>query len=98
MPLTHYGVLLGTKVGYHRDPPDNFGKFYHGHIDVQTPGGLYNTAIDVDSNRPGVSVQWRILPLRVTEWSPVFGLADGFHLLASNETTGAVDYYRDPRL
>lgn len=98
MPLSHYGVLLGTKVGYHRDQPDNFGRFYHGHIDVQTPGQLYNTAIDVDSERPGVQVQWRVIPLRVSEWQPIFGLADGFHPLAMNQTSGAVDYYRDSRL
>jgi hypothetical protein len=54
MPLSKYGVLLGSKAGYHRDPPDDFGRFYHGHIDVQTPGQLYNTAIDVDSQRAGV--------------------------------------------
>jgi hypothetical protein len=98
MPLNNYGVLLGAKVGYHRDQPDNFGKYYHGHIDVQTPGQLYNTAIDVDSNRPGVSVQWKVLPLRGGEWQSIFTLADGFHQLASNETSGAVDYIRDHRL
>jgi hypothetical protein len=98
MPLTHYGVLLGSKAGYHRDPPDNFGRFYHGHIDVQTPGQLYNTAIDVDSNRPNVSVKGRVLPLRVGEWQSIFSLAHGFHQLASNETSGAVDYIRDVRL
>ena len=98
MSLAHYGVLLGTKAGYHRDAPDNFGRFYHGHIDVQTPGQLYNTAIDVDSERPGISVRWRVIPLRVSEWQPVFTLADGFHSLASNDSSGAVDYPRDLRL
>jgi hypothetical protein len=98
MPLNNYGVLLGTKAGYHRDAPDNFGRFYHGHIDVQTPGQLYNTAIDVDSERTDVSVQWRILPLRVSEWQLIFTLPDGFHHLASIETSGSVDYFRDTRL
>jgi hypothetical protein len=98
MPLDEYGVLLGTKVGYHRDEPDNFGRFFHGHIDVQVPGGLYNTAIDVDSERPGISVQWRVVPLRVAEWQPIFSLPDGFHGLSSNDGSGAVDYVRDQRL
>lgn len=98
MPLHNYGVLLGAKAGYHRDQPDNFGKFYHGHIDVQTPGQLYSTAIDVDSERPGVQVKWRVIPLRTSEWDPIFQLPDGFHPLVSNEISGAVDYARDHRL
>ena len=44
MPLDKYAVLLGAKAGYHRDRPDNFGRFYHGHIDVQAPGQLYKAA------------------------------------------------------
>src|SRR5262245_33823298 len=98
MPLQNYSVLLGAKAGYHRVPPDAFGRFYHGHIDVLTPAGLFNTAIDVDTQRAGVKVSWRILPLRVSEWAPIFGLADGMHALASNGTSGAVDYIRDVRL
>ncbi|MBS0156561.1 MAG: DUF2278 family protein [Nitrospira sp.] len=98
MPVQNYGVLLGTKAGYHRDLPDNFGRFYHGHIDVQTPGQLFNTAIDVDTNRQGVQVRWRILQLRVTEWDSIFTLSDGFHALPSSETSGATDYVRDARL
>lgn len=98
MPLEDYGVLLGTMAGYHRDAPNNFGKFFHGHIDVQTPGGLYNTAIDVDSERPGVQVQWKVLQLRSSEWQSIFSLSDGFHRLASTASSGAVDYYRDSRM
>jgi hypothetical protein len=92
MPLTNYGVLLGTKAAYYRDTPDNQGKYMHGHIDVQTPGGLYNTAIDVDVAKPGVRVERRVIPLRVGEWSDVFGLADGYHPLTSDDASGAVDY------
>ena len=98
MAITNYSVLIGTKAGYHRDDANNFGKFFHGHIDVQTPTQLYNTAIDVDSERPGVSVQWRLLHLRPAEWTAIFALPDGLHPLTSNSTSGAVDYYRDPRL
>ena len=98
MPLQDYGVLLGTKAGYHRDPPDAFGRFYHGHIDVLASGQLYNTAIDVDSRREGVSVRWRVIHLRVSEWQNIFSLPDGFHRLTSTPASGAVDYIRDPRL
>jgi hypothetical protein len=59
MPLSQYGVLVGTKVGYYRDQPNNFGKYFHGHIDVQTPNQLYNTAIDVDS-QPPKQVKWKV--------------------------------------
>lgn len=98
MPLQSYGVLLGTKTKYYRDQPDNYGRFFHGHIDVQAAGQNYNTAIDVDSNRVNVSVEWRIMHLRVSEWDPIFSLPDGFHQLVSNDASGAVDYFRDPRL
>ena len=98
MAIANYSLLLGTKAGYRRDAPGNFGKYFHGHIDVQTPGQLYNTAIDVDSERPGVSVQWRVLHLRTSEWTTIFSLPDGLHALASTATSGAVDYIRDPRL
>ena len=43
-------------------------------------------------------VQWRTLRLRRSEWGAVFALKDGLHPLASNATSGALDYYRDPRL
>jgi Uncharacterized conserved protein (DUF2278) len=98
MALKDYGVVLGAKAGYHRDAPNDFGKFFHGHIDIQTPGQLYNTAIDVDSERPGVKVQWKVVKLRSGEWQAVFELADGFHPIASNELSGAVDYLRDHRV
>jgi hypothetical protein len=97
MPLSQYGVLVGTKVGYYRDQPNNFGKYFHGHIDVQTPNQLYNTAIDVDS-QPPKQVQWKVIHLRSEEWQDIFTLADGYHPLASNGNSGAVDYYRDLRL
>ena len=98
MTLKAYGVVLGSKAGYHRDAPNNFGKFFHGHIDIQTPGQLYNTAIDVDSERAGVRVQWKRVVLRPDEWLPIFGLTDGFHSLVSDANSGAVDYLRDGRL
>jgi Uncharacterized conserved protein (DUF2278) len=36
--------------------------------------------------------------LRPTEWTTLTGLAAGFHLLASNPSSTALDYIRDPRL
>ncbi len=43
-----YGVVIGTKAGSHRDPPDNFGRDYHGHLVVHSPDGNYCCAIDGD--------------------------------------------------
>ncbi len=98
MPLDQYGVVLGSLADFTRDPPDNFGRFFHGHVKVNVPGGVYNCAVDVDVPTVGVRVQWRIQHLRAGEWGGVFGLPDGYHSLASNETSGAVDYIRDSRL
>lgn len=98
MPLNDYGVLIGAKAGYHRDQPDAFGKYFHGHIDVDTPQGRYETAIDVDSERPGVKAQFKVIHLRPAEWGPILQLPNGFHRLPSNGTGGAVDYLRDSRL
>lgn len=97
MSIQGYGVLLGTKIGYHRDQPNNFGKYFHGHITVGTPGGTYDTAIDVDS-QPPKKVLWKIVHLRPSEWQAIFNLPDGYHPLASTPQSGATDYIRDPRL
>jgi hypothetical protein len=99
MPLPHYGVVLGTFGGFRRDDPDEFGKYYHGHVTVNLPGGeTYNCAVDVDTHNDAIHVEWRLQHLRPAEWAGVFGLADGFHPLASNDTSGAADYFRDGRL
>lgn len=97
MPISGYGVLLGAKIGYHRDQPNNFGKYFHGHITVGTPGGTFETAIDVDS-QPPKKVLWKIVHLRPNEWKQIFDLPDGYHALASTPQSGATDYLRDPRL
>ncbi|MBK8461407.1 MAG: DUF2278 family protein [Micropruina sp.] len=46
MPLSGgYGLVIGTKHDYFRDPPDNFGRFYHGNLVVAAPLGTYKCAI-----------------------------------------------------
>ncbi|MBL0358413.1 MAG: DUF2278 family protein [Chitinophagaceae bacterium] len=65
MPLNRYGVLIGTKTNYFRDAPDNFGKFYHGNIEVTINGIPYRCAIDVDSQV--TRVQWRIIEFTVAD-------------------------------
>ena len=97
MPLDHgYGVLLGTIQNYYRDPPDNFGRYYHANLIVQAPAGTYHCAIDVDSHASNTGVEWRTFGLRAADLSIVLGLGSGWHALASNDTSGALDYIRSP--
>lgn len=99
MPLSDgYGVVIGTISDYYRDQPDNFGKYYHGNIKVNTPAGIYHCAIDVDSHQSEVGVQWRTVTLTESDLSQLLSLDLGFHFLSSNSTSGAIDYIRSPKL
>jgi len=93
-----YGMLVGTLVSVERDDPNNFGRFMHGVLTVGTPAGTYRCAVDVDTRNGQIPVQWRIQPLRIAEWAGLLALPDGWHPLASNAYSGAVDYIRDPRV
>ena len=94
MPLPRYGVAIGNLDRFYRDPPNQFGRWYHGHIDVSTPSGIWTSAIDVDTPT-GVGVSYRISTnLRSSTLGPVADLPPGFHLLPSNATSGAIDYVR----
>jgi hypothetical protein len=98
MPLAHYGVVVGTLVRFYRDPPDDFGRWYHGHVEVQTPDGLWTSALDVDTPT-GVGVSYRVSArLATTALGPVATLPAGFHELARTPASGAIDYLRSPFL
>jgi hypothetical protein len=97
MPLSDgYGVLNGTILDYWRDDPDNFGNYYHGNLKLQAPNGEYRCAIDVDSHASNVGVEWRTVTLRANELAAVTAMGPGWHPLASNSTSGALDYIRSP--
>lgn len=97
MPLTDgYGVLIGTINNYYRDDPDEFGKYYHGNLFLSAPLGSYHCAIDVDSKKSDVGVEWRTVVLRADELSALTALSSGWHALVSNSTSGAIDYIRSP--
>lgn len=94
MPLDDYGVLAGALVGHHRDNPDDQGKWFHVHLEVSADGHEYDCAIDVDSHQMENGVEWKTVPLTESEWTWLEELADGYHDLASNESSGAIDYIR----
>jgi hypothetical protein len=73
MPLPRYGVVIGTLIRFYRDPPDNFGHWYHGHIEVDTPSGLWTSALDVDTPTGlGMSLDWfKGCRLAITTWPPI---------------------------
>lgn len=99
MPLSNgYGVVIGTKHDYFRDPPDNFGRYYHGNLVVQAPLGTYTCAIDVDPKNMPDGIQWRKVKLRAGDFAGIRALSDGWHALASTPSSGALDYPRSPTL
>jgi hypothetical protein len=98
MPLPSYGVAIGTYLSFARDPQDNFGHWYHGHIRIQTPAGVYQSALDVDTPT-GAGISFRVLhSLDAAAFAPIRQLTDGFHSLASTSASGALDYLRSPML
>ena len=94
MPLPRYGVATGNLDRVFRDPPDQFGRWYHGHIDLATPSGIWTSALDVDTPT-GVGVSYRVSTnLHANILGPIASLPPGFHLLPSHATSGAIDYIR----
>lgn len=95
MGLTNgYGLLIGTKSNYFRDPPDNFGRYYHGNLIVHAPNGNYHCAIDVDPQGMPDGIQWRVVRIRAIDFATMKAMPDGWHALVSNQNSGALDYIR----
>ncbi|GAA1183295.1 hypothetical protein F4556_000688 [Kitasatospora gansuensis] len=98
MALPNYGVAIGTLHDFTRDPIHDFGQWYHGHLFLDTPVGVYQSALDVDA--PGsVGVSYRLVDdLRSADIAALRVRPDGFHHLPSSPTSGALDYVRSPLL
>lgn len=95
MPVQDYGVVIGAFDHFDRDDANNYGNYYHGHIFVRTNSNtLYNCAVDV--KYPNGMVEY-FLPVKMdaSKFTNVASRADGFHSLASNAISGAIDYVRD---
>jgi hypothetical protein len=94
MPLSAYGVVIGDIISFERDQPNAFGSWYHGHLKVSTPTGVWDSALDVDTPS-GLGVRYRTsYDLDLSTLGPVASLPPGFHLVASAPATGAIDYLR----
>ena len=95
MALDEYGVAIGDFVQFSRDDPDNFGRYYHGHITIRiSPTQTIESAVDV--NKPDGGVQYfHPTKLDPSKFNPVSGMADGYHQLARNSSSGALDYKRN---
>ena len=97
MALDHgYGVLRGTLSGHFRDPPDNFGRWYHVHLNVDVFGTKFEVAVDVDSKQSAVGVQWKVVNCRQSNVGPASTTSLGYHSLGSSSTSGALDHIRHP--
>ena len=98
MPLPAYGVVIGTLARYEREPPDNFGKYFHGFVYVNAPLGEYKCAVDV-ATPAGIMVQYRQLHgLDPNLFASISAFPSGWHRLAANAQSGALDYIRSPIL
>jgi hypothetical protein len=89
-----YGLVIGTKSNYFRDDPDNFGRYYHGNLEILANGIKYHCAIDVDPKNMPDGVEWRIVTLSTAQFADIQNLPNGWHDLASTSTSGALDYAR----
>jgi hypothetical protein len=95
MPLTNgYGVVVGSIHKYYRDPPDHYGKYYHGNLLIDVQSAKYHCAIDVDSKNTDIGVEWCIVPVAHSDLSKILRLGIGYHGLRSSPTSGAIDYIR----
>ena len=50
----------------------------------------------MDSKNSNTGVEWRIINLTAAQPRSVAAMSNGWHLLASNSTSGAIDYVRSP--
>jgi uncharacterized protein YukJ len=99
MPLAHYCVGIGAYESFSRDMNADFGLYFHGHITIRIPSpesGTQKFESAIDVNKPDGGVQYvHLTNLDAAKFATVAAMADGFHPLASNDSSGALDYKRD---
>ena len=91
--LPSYGVVIGQSGNYSTEQ----GKWMHVVVNVEAAGVKYQAAVDV--NEPNGLFQYQILNgLALSLFATDSKLADGWHTLKSNASSGAMDYARSPIL
>jgi hypothetical protein len=90
--LPAYGVVIGDYVNYTKE----VGQWLHVLMSIQTGRGTtYQAAVDV--NEPNGQFQYQIFNnLDLGLFAPIQALPDGWHVLAANSSSGAMDYWRSP--
>lgn len=98
MPFSQYGVLHGTLVSHERDDPDAFGRWWHVNLRVRSGTRTYRVAVDVDSKKSAVGVQWKTVRVTGAKLAWPAAPPPGYTGLASSPGTGALDVIRHPAL
>ncbi|HUO25496.1 MAG TPA: DUF2278 family protein [Candidatus Aquilonibacter sp.] len=91
--LPDYGVVVGDFVNYTTEQ----GQWFHVDMNINAGGTTYQAAVDV--NEQNGLFQYQVLDnLDLSLFTAVSALADGWHHLDSNASSGAMDYARSPIL
>ncbi len=91
--LPSYGVVIGTYQNFTK----NQGKWLHVDLNINAADVIYQAAVDV--NEPNGLFQYQMFnKLDGSLFTAISSLPDGYHHLASNPTSGAIDYARSPIL
>jgi hypothetical protein len=69
------------------------GQWPHYHIYVQTPSGLYDSAVNLKSLTQ-IEIEYRARTVDPLLFANVLSLPDGWTKLAQTSTSGALDYVR----
>jgi hypothetical protein len=94
---TPYGVLSGTVASADLVNPSG-GQWPHYHIHVNTPAGLYDTAVNLKSLTEA-HIQYRQLDgIDPSPFAVALGRPDGWSVLSPDSASGALDYVRHPGL
>src|ERR1700682_102700 len=93
---TDYGIVTGAVQRVDLVNPSG-GQWPHYHIWLQTPAGLYDSAVNLKSLTE-VKIEYRARDIDPTLFSNVLSLPDGWTKLAQTSTSGALDYVRRPGL
>lgn len=99
MPFDGYGVLSGTLHRHYRDQPDTQGRWFHINLEVDARLGRYQCAVDVDSKKSDIGVQWKVFTLDAAAVLPTVAASKlDYYDLPRTPMSGALDYLRHPPL